>query len=377
MTVDLNAGESLGQTRARSPERPGDAATTIAGRLLDRLGRALFVMIAGAALLAAGAWAIGALVLVETPMPTLRKAIAVAVGIGAIIAAIQVARGARGRALVPAAVALLAILGWYRTIEPSNDRSWLPDVARIPSARIEGDVVTVENVRNFTYRSRDDFDQVWETRQFRLSELDSLWLVMSFWGPRYICHTFVSFGFEDGSYISMSIETRKRQGQHYSAIRGLFRVFGLAYVIADERDLIGVRTNIRREDVYLYRIPIEPLRLRGLFIDYLDGANQLAKRPEWYNAVTNSCGINVLYAFWSGERTHRFNPKLLLNGLWDYYAWQSGNLGPGMTFGEVRAAAAIDALAREGDAGAADTGFSRRIRTRPTDEKDVDWLGDS
>jgi len=61
----------------------------------------------------------------------------------------------------------------------------------------------------------------------------------NFWGPKLICHTFVSFDFGPDGYVCISIETRPVKGQGYSPIAGLYRDYELYYVSGDERDIVG------------------------------------------------------------------------------------------------------------------------------------------
>lgn len=184
---------------------------------------------------------------------------------------------------------MVLVIAWWLAIEPRNDRDWLPEVAHPPTASVEGNLVTIRNVRNFHYRSETDFDERWEERTYDLSGLRGADLFLSYWGSPWIAHTIVSWEFDDGQHLAISIETRKERGEAYSALLGFFRQFELYYVVADERDLVGLRTNQRGEDVYLYRLrtPIETAR--AVLLDYLEEANRLAASPRWYNALTHNC----------------------------------------------------------------------------------------
>ncbi len=152
------------------------------------------------------------------------------------------------------ALLFVAIQVWWLRIEPSNDREWMSDVARLPVVTFDGDRITIQNVRNFEYRSETDFDERWETRTYDLDELIGVDMFLSYWGSPMIAHTIASWEFSDGQHLAISIETRKEVGEAYSAVLGFFRQFELYYVVADERDVIGVRTNHRGEEVYLYRL---------------------------------------------------------------------------------------------------------------------------
>src|SRR6202035_2568939 len=111
-------------------------------------------------------------------------------------------------------------------------------------------------------------------------------MFLSYWGPTLIAHTIASWEFDDGRHLAISIETRKERGETYSALRGFFRQYELVYVVADEHDLIGLRTDYRGEQVYLYRLRVSAVPARALLVDYLQEINRLAEHPQWYNALT-------------------------------------------------------------------------------------------
>ena len=260
----------------------------------------------------------------------------------------------------PLAGALFAaVLVWWLLIPARNDRDWQPDLARLAWAEVQGDTVTVHNVRNTVYRSDTDFDVHYEDRTYRLSEIRSLDFILSDWGAPGIVHTILSFGFADGQYLAVSIEGRKEKNEGYSAIKGLFKQYELIFVVADERDVIGVRTNVRGEHVYLYRLRTPPPAVRALFLRYVAELNRLREHPEWYNAVTQNCttairGLTAPVATrsWTGW-------KVYVNGYLDDLAYQIGAIDQRLPFAELRARSLIDDRARAA-AGAPD--FSRRIR---------------
>ena len=265
----------------------------------------------------------------------------------------------RGRklALVLGSSALVALA--YALVRPSNEREWLADVAVTPTVEIDGERVTVHGVRNFAYRSETDFDARWEIRSYDLAALRSLDLLMSYWGPLDYCHTFLSFGFEGGEQLAVSVETRKEVGESYSTWAGFFKRYELIYVFGDERDLIGVRTNHRGEHVYLYRLRAEPQRLRELFLSYLGFADELSRSPQFYKVFRNSCGVNILHRVAETGRVVLVGRDALLNGHWDWHLYQQGALSQELSFEELRRRSLIDERARAaGDA----PDFSRQIR---------------
>lgn len=180
-------------------------------------------------------------------------------------------------------------LACFLAMAPRNDREWNPDVAKILTYEKNGDIITLHNVRNFNWRTEQAYDIRWETRQYTLSELESLDMVLSYWAGNKIAHTLVSFGFKDGRKLSFSIEIRKEQHEEFSTIGGFFRQYELALVAADEKDIIYTRSNIRHERVYIYPVKISEPALQQLFLSYLKKGADLAQHPRWYNTLFSNC----------------------------------------------------------------------------------------
>jgi Domain of unknown function (DUF4105) len=193
------------------------------------------------------------------------------------------------------AIVIVGYLILIVLVRPSNDRDWSLDQARMVSAVFSDDSVQIQNVRNARYRSTTDFDVRWEDRRYDLRKLESVWFIVepfSHWrGP---AHTFLSFGFSDGQYVAISVEIRKEKGESFTPQSGLLRQYELAYVVGDERDLIGLRANYRHDDLYLYKIRTTPEKMRALFVSMLNRANQLTREPEFYNTLTNTCTTNIV-----------------------------------------------------------------------------------
>ena len=248
---------------------------------------------------------------------------------------------------------------WWLAIEPSNDREWLADVAELPSASFDGDLVTIRNVRNFQYRSETDFDANWETRAYDLSQLRGLDMFLVYWGSPMIAHTIASWEFADGQHLAVSIETRKEVGEEYSAMLGFFRQFELYYVVADERDVIGVRTNHRGEDVYLYRLKTPIPVARDMLVDYLKEVNRLVDNPRWYNALLNNCTTVIRQHQNNVASGKSFDWRIIVNGYIDELGYERGTIDTSLPFDELRRKSNITEKARV--AGNAPD-FSRQIR---------------
>jgi hypothetical protein len=323
--------------------------------------RRLLGALLGLAVVLMAAWGALALWFTLPLADSLRGALALAftaLGLGGLIAALL--RRQIVVPLLPFALASLALLAWWSTIAPSNDRAWPADVVRLASAEIDGDRVTLRNVRSFTYRTATDYSEHWYDRTVDLSELDSVDLIAVYWGSDDIAHTMASFGFA-GEPVTISIETRKEQGEEYSTLAGFFRRYELYYVVADERDLIGLRTTYRAppEDVYLYRVHMPRENMRRLFLAYLAEINSLHQSPEFYNTLTTNCTTNIVHHIRSFREDLPLSWKMLASGHFAELIYEYGALDQSLPFAELRRASLINERARAAD-GAPD--FSRRIR---------------
>jgi hypothetical protein len=254
----------------------------------------------------------------------------------------------------------LVVLGWSRQA-PSNDRLWQPDVSQLASATIEGNVVTVHNIRNCDYRTETDYDVRYETRTYPLDGLRTVDLVMVNWGLKNIAHTMMSFGFEDGRYLCFSLETRMEVGEEYSALRGFFRNYEFICIAADERDVIRLRTNFREgENVSIYRLkPKEPHLVRETFIAYLDRLNELQETPEWYNALTENCMTGAYKIIRQNAANARWDWRVIFNQHAIELAYERGGVDTSLPIDEFRARSIINARATQAGNSA---DFSRLIR---------------
>ena len=329
------------------PKRPG---------LLRRSVRWLFFVALGGVLLLLTIWAAAALYF-DVPIPSLR----IPLSVGYLLALIGAAKFVKGRwlrATLPA-IGFALVLGWWLTLQPSNQRDWLPDVATLAYAQIDGNKVTFHNIRNCDYRTETDFDVRLYDKTFDLDRLRTADLYMVYWGSPNMAHTMVSFGFEGGDFICFSIETRKEKGEAYSAVRGLFRQFEVVYIAADERDLVRLRTNYRQgEDAYLFRLNAPTTKVRELFLNYLQRMNSLREKPEWYNAVTGNCTTSIRTQRAAADRAP-WDWRMLVNGRGDQLLYERGAIATNLPLAELKQRARINDRARQADK---DPDFSRLIR---------------
>lgn len=259
-----------------------------------------------------------------------------------------------------AVAAAIALVAAYFSRRPSTERDWSPDQAVLPAAEFRGPLVTVRNIRNFDYASTDVYTPAYYDKTFDLRRLDSAWFFVEPFGKGGAAHTFVSFGFGDRDFVSVSVEIRKEKGESFSALKGMMREYELMYVVGDERDLVTLRTNHRNDPVHLYRIRTTPERMRAMFVSMLERANELRTRPEFYNTLTNTCTTNLVrHVNQITPRRIPFRPAVLLPASSDRLAYDLGLLETTLPFEEARRAALINPLAARH---ARDPEFSRRIR---------------
>lgn len=257
-------------------------------------------------------------------------------------------------------VALWAVLlGWWATILPSNDRIWQPDMAHVALAEINGDVLTVQNVRNFTWRSDTDFDQRWETRRYNLGQLQGADLFLSYWAGESIAHAIVSFNFVDSLPLAFSIEIRKQAGESYSSVAGFFKTYELAIIAADERDVVKVRSTVRGEDVRLFRLDMQPQTVRGLLGEYVALANDVSATPRWYNTLTANCTTMIFGMARRLDPRTRLDWRILLPGRLPSYLREREFVSRDVPLPELVAAGRIGPRAAGPPP---DPGFSARIR---------------
>jgi len=251
------------------------------------------------------------------------------------------------------------VVAWWLSIEPRQDRNWLPSVAQLPRGQIEGNVLTMQNVRNFDYRSPTDYTARWETRSYDLSKLRGVDLFLSYWGSPLIAHTFVSWEFEDSAPLTISIETRKEVGETYSAVKGFFRQFELYYVVSDEQDVAKLRTNYKGEEVYLYRLRGSPDISRKLLDDYLSSINDLSVQPAWYNAFIHNCTTSIRLHVKHVIPSQQWDWRILVNGYLDRLAYEHGTINTTLPFEELRKSSYISPRAQTDDG---TENFSKLIR---------------
>jgi hypothetical protein len=247
-------------------------------------------------------------------------------------------------------------LGWWFRQKPSHDRDWDPSVAVLPRAVRDGDVVTIENVRNFDYRSLDDFTPRYETRTVHLSNLNSVDIIFFNWGSAVMSHPLLVFDFGPDGRVCVSIEVRYRRGQKYLILRSLYRFYELIFLVADERDAVLRRTKYGpSQEAHLYRLVTTAEELRATFLDYVDAINALYRTPRWYHGLCTNCTTSF-YQLPSSRR--RCDWRVLANARLDRALYATGRLDRSLPFPELRRAAYLNEVANNAPA----DGFGDYIR---------------
>lgn len=265
----------------------------------------------------------------------------------------------RWRATGVFAVVFAGVLIWWASIAPPRDGDFVPEDARQVTGVIEGDRLTLTNMRNFTWRSKTDFSESWETRSYDLSKLKTVDLFMSYWAGPEMAHTIVSFGFEGGEQIAWSIEARYRLGGEYSPVADAFKTDTLIIIAADERDLIGLRTNVRGEDVHLYRLNVPANHARAFLAGYIADANALAAEPQFYNSITTNCTTAIVRILRLVGASVPTDWRLLVNGYLAGYLYDQKRVDTRLPLGELIERSRISERAKAFEAG---PGFSEEIR---------------
>ena len=310
-------------------------------------------------MLALAAWASAALWFQGPGGPLARRLL---IGLWSIFSLVTIAGlwcGHARSALLGFALAFGALQLWWHTLKPSNARGWADELAQSAHGELAGDAVTLHNVRNFQWRSPTDYTARWETRRYDLRQLRSLDMVTSYWGSRAFAHLLFSFGFADAEHIVFSVEIRRERAEKFNELGGFFKQFELSVIAADERDVIALRTNVRGEDDYLYRVRLRPADIRSLFLAYVEQTNELVRTPRFYNTVTVNCTTLVYRMLRHIVGALPLSYRVLLSGYLPAYVYSLGGLDGRYTLAELRAMGRITERARRSGDGAS---FSADIR---------------
>lgn len=278
-------------------------------------------------------------------MRTLLATLWAALGLACIAASSQ---GHLAAALAVYALAHGMLLVWWARLRPSSNRDWADDVSQTVEGTIEGNRVTLDKVRDFVWR-KDDYIERWVPRTYDLAQLDSLDMIVSYWSRPSIAHMLISFGFGAERYVVFSVEIRRQKHQSFSEIGGFFKEFELVIVAAEERDIVRLRTNIRREQTYLFRLRFRPEVMRALFLAYVAEANALAREPRFYHTIRSNCTTELYSMLKRILSRLPFSYRVLLSGYMPEYFYRIRRLDNRYPLERLRALGYISERGRLAD----------------------------
>jgi Domain of unknown function (DUF4105) len=294
------------------------------------------------------------------PLPEwARAAVCCLVALCALATIVALFTRARWRGLLLFALAFAGVILWWGSIRPAADGDWAPDVARQTTGALDGDILTLSDVRDFDWKSEAAFTERWRARSYDLSKLESLDLFLSYWAGPEMAHLIMSFGFEGGDELAWSIEVRREKNGQYSPVADAFKTHTVVYLATTERDSVRLRSNVRGEDVRLYRLQASPAAARALLLQYVAEANALKERPAFYNSITTNCTTAVAKLIWAAGGALPLDWRLVVNGYLPGYLYDRRAVVTEIPLSELMALARIDPRARAADQS---PDFSKLIR---------------
>ena len=279
-----------------------------------------------------------------------------ALGVGTLVALFT---AARLRWLFVFGLCFGVLMIWWTSLTPPRDGNWSPDVAQQTTGTIDGDILTLENVRAFNWRSTDDFDEIWVTRSYDMSQITSVDLFMSYWAGPSMAHLMVSYGFADGTNLAWTVEVRREIGGSFSPVADYFKANTMAVIASEERDVVGLRTNIRKERVQLFRLKGQPEAARNMLTAYVDLANSVAEAPKWFHSVFSNCSLTVVDLARSVGINLPLDYRVIVNGYFPEYLYERGAMSTEHTLEDLYSLGAVSA---RGQAAGLTDGFSAALR---------------
>lgn len=272
---------------------------------------------------------------------------------------VAIFKSVRWRWLSVFGLCMIGIVGWWNTLTPPADGDWPAEVARQVSGTIEGDTLTLQNVRAFDWRTTEDYTENWVTRSYDLSQIDSVDMFLSFWSGPSIGHFMLSFGFADGKYLTFSNEVRRSKGSSFSPLADFFKANPIIMIASEETDIVGLRSNVRKERVQIFRIKSNPDNRRAFVEAYVTAANKLKQEPHWFNSVFTNCSTSaVLLARHIGAKLPR-DWRLIVNGYMPDYLYERDALDTDVSLADLFR---LGDITKRANAAGLTNGYSTAIR---------------
>ncbi|KUJ79237.1 hypothetical protein AVO44_08340 [Ruegeria profundi] len=228
------------------------------------------------------------------------------------------------------------VLIWWQTLQPPSEGDWAKELSRQVTGQIEGDILTLDNVRAFEWRTAEDYDQAWLRETYDLTKLETLDLFLSYWGDPRMAHFMLSFGFNDGEYLAWSIEVRRTKTGSYSPVADFFKANPLVILASKEFDVVGMRSNIWKNDVHIFRLDVPKERLKPLLEVYVADANHLAETPVWYNSIFTNCTTVMTRTTRALGIKIPHDWRIIVNGYLPEFLHEQGYLNANYTIEELR-----------------------------------------
>jgi hypothetical protein len=246
-------------------------------------------------------------------------------------------------------VVFVAVILIVRT--PSHDREWEVGQEVLPRVVFDGDSFTIENLRDFNWTGSFEAEENYIEDSFDLRDMKSVDVIISHFSDfEGLAHIFLSFGFVDGRHVSISLETRREKGEKFSPFWGLLDQFEIIYVVATDRDLVGLRTGHRNERVYIYPTVASPEQAQELFVRLAKNINDIYEKPVMYNTLFSNCTNEITREVEAMTKLDfPITYKSILPGYFDEVLYDVGVIDSSVSFDELRRRSLVNnALVDEG-----------------------------
>ncbi len=206
---------------------------------------------------------------------------------------------------------------------------WKKGQQQLCNVKIDGTIAIFSHVRDYDYRWVDteaDAKVMYHHDQsYDMSTITWVYLYSVPFGRNdVLSHMMLSFHFEDGRDITLSVEARRKEGESYAAMKWLMNYYKLIYVWWTKQDLVGgVRLYVRKVPVYEYQLDLTHSQAVKMFQQLIQTSHDLASHEQRYSTVTNNCVTNIRNPLYTITRKGRsWHPRLLYSGWFDRFLWR-------------------------------------------------------